>query len=188
MKPWSTLGESLSHGTKRHTVLASSVADGSETRELAEFNFAWAQMQRLMVGRTIQIHQIDVYESPTVERIYEAKRLTKPESNELWVFHGTGDAGIDGIMQGGFKVAGRDPGAPPVRHGAAYGHGVYTATGPKYPMVYANSAGTNAVILAKALEGTRGLQGIDDCWAPRENWLVFKTGEQLLPKYVVHWA
>ena len=26
-----------------------------------------------------------------------------------------------------------------------------------------------------------------DCWAPRGDWLVFKTREQLLPRYVVYY-
>ena len=55
-------------------------------------------------------------------------------------------------------------------------------------MSYArHGGGANAVILAKALEGTRVAPGLSDCWAPRGDWLVFKSGAQLLPKYVVHW-
>ena len=75
----------------------------------------------------------------------------------------------------------------PVANGSAYGHGVYTATGPNTPMGYANAGNAgNRVILAKALEGVKGRQEVDDCWAPKDDWLVFKTGEQLIPKYVVH--
>jgi len=181
-RPWSTPGETLANGTKRHTILASSVADGSETRELQEFNFAYAQMKRLLTGREIQINKIDVYESPSVERNYEAKRLAMHQSSERWVFHGSGY--VEKIATGGFKVGGQA--GVPVIHGARYGHGVYTATGPNTPM--GSYARGNCVILAKALEGVRGAQEASDCWAPKLDWLVFKTGEQLLPKYVVHWG
>jgi hypothetical protein len=27
---------------------------------------------------------------------------------------------------------------------------------------------------------------VDDSWYPNDDWVVFKTGAQLLPKYVVH--
>jgi hypothetical protein len=190
VKSWASRGQSLSNGVVRHSIRASDV-DQSETRELAEFNFAYAQLQKLLVSstsviRNIRVQQVDVYESPLVERNYAIKKLSMAQSRELWVFHGTNN--IEAIMSGGFKVGGQDIGVRVV-HGSVFGFGVYTATGPNTPMQYARSSGENKrVILAKALEGAKGPQGTSDCWAPKDDWLVFKTGEQLLPKYVVYWA
>jgi hypothetical protein len=190
VKSWASRGQSLSNGVVRHSIRASDV-DQSETRELAEFNFAYAQLQKLLVSstsviRNIRVQQVDVYESPLVERNYAIKKLSMAQSRELWVFHGTNN--IEAIMSGGFKVGGQDIGVRVV-HGSVFGFGVYTATGPNTPMQYARSSGENKrVILAKALEGKKGPHGTSDCWAPKDDWLVFKTGEQLLPKYVVYWA
>ena len=50
-------------------------------------------------------------------------------------------------------------------------------------MGYAGDA--NAVILCLALPGQKGVQGQDDSWSPQEDWMIFKTAEQLWPKYVV---
>ena len=133
------------------------------------------------------MQQVDVYESPAVESSYEMKKRSMKNSREIWVFHGTSNlSAVASIMSGGFKVGGRSADVP-VANGSAYGHGVYTATGPNTPMGYANAGNAgNRVILAKALEGVKGRQEVDDCWAPKDDWLVFKTGEQLIPKYVVH--
>ena len=49
-------------------------------------------------------------------------------------------------------------------------------------MGYVRKGSASAVILA--LEGAQGVGG---CWAPRGDWLVFKSGKQLLPKYVVYY-
>ena len=68
---------------------------------------------------------------------------------------------------------------------AVYGHGIYAATGPSTPMGYGQLS--RSVILCLALPGKRGgRQEVDDSWYPRDDWVVFKTGAQLHPKYVVH--
>ena len=76
------------------------------------------------------------------------------------------------------------PGGPPIANGAVYGHGIYAATGPKSPKFYGKDS--RSVILCLALPGKGGRQEVDDSWYPRDVWVVFKTGAQLLPKYVVH--
>jgi len=192
-KPWSIVrGERKRSGEVKYAIRPQDLHDGADSREQDEFNFACGQMNRLL-GTTSSVvprvvTQVDVYSNELCEATYASMKEAMPSSREVWVFHGTGGDGIEGIMQSGFRVAGLDPGAPAMRNGNVHGRGVYTATGPNTPMAYSNSAGTNAVILAKALEGNRGRQEIGDCWAPRGDWLVFKTGEQLLPKYVVHWT
>jgi hypothetical protein len=187
-KLWSTQGQEVEKGVFVHSICASDLKESNNTRELEEFNFAYAQLQRLCPpSKKIMpiVRQVDVYESLVVSRNYAKKKSALAQSRELWVFHGTPKIeNVSAIMAGGFKVGGQ---GVRVANGSAYGLGVYTATGPNTPMQYAGNSG-NRVILAKALEGVKGEQGVGDCWAPRGDWLVFKTGEQLLPSYVVHWG
>jgi len=134
------------------------------------------------------VKQIDVYESKPVQVAYErlkAQFSSRDLKEEIWVFHGTSSAAtVQSICTGGFKVAGQ-PGGPPIASGTAYGHGIYAATGPSTPMGYGKDS--RSVILCLALPGKRGTQReVDDSWYPRGDWVVFKTGAQLLPKYVVH--
>ena len=83
------------------------------------------------------------------------------------------------IMIQGFKVGGIDL---PAANGSAYGKGVYTAIGPNAPMSY--SGKDRVVILAQALKGDNNTQ-VPDSWQPRDDWKVFRSGSQLLPKYIV---
>jgi len=140
------------------------------------------------VDQENQVKQIDVYESKPVQVAYErlkAQFSSRDLKEEIWVFHGTSSAAtVQSICTGGFKVAGQ-PGGPPIASGTAYGHGIYAATGPSTPMGYGKDS--RSVILCLALPGKRGTQReVDDSWYPRGDWVVFKTGAQLLPKYVVH--
>jgi len=186
-KPWAAAGSPQPGGATKHEVRAEDLRDGANTREQDEFNFACGQLERLRGGRRgAPVRKVDVYESPALDAAYAAAAAALPGSREVWVFHGTDAASVVRIMASGFKVGGKDAGVG-VANGSVHGHGVYTATGPDTPMGYAQMGGASAVILAKALEGTRGAQGVGDCWAPRGDWLVFKSGKQLLPKYVVHY-
>ena len=114
---------------------------------------------------------------------------------ESWIFHGTPNlANVEPIMSAGFKIGGQD--GHPIAVGAAFGQGLYAATGPGAPMGYAGHAG--CVILARALPGQqltgqdcnrgRGTAGYDS-WTPsgRPDWLILGTKAQILPCYVVHY-
>lgn len=187
-KDWAIPGIALEDGTMKYEICREHLRSGADTREQDEFNFAFGQMLRLQAdNQNIRVKRVVVYENPLVATLYESKKqamLRQGACKELWVFHGTAEQNIDKIMTAGFKVGGD---TVPVQNGAAHGRGVYTATGPMTPMQYSNSGGGNAVVLSKALEGTRGRQEQDDCWVPRGDWLIFKSGEQLLPTYAVHW-
>ena len=160
----------------------------TDSKELDEFNKAVGQYMRLMEGQSCHVKQVDVYESPAVEKAFnEKERAFKTAGKALtkvWVFHGTAGANIPQICAGGFQVGGS--GGAPIANGAAHGNGVYTARGPATPMSYASRGGTKAVILSLALPGTTGAQGQADSWAPGDDWMIFKSGEQLWPRYVVH--
>ena len=160
----------------------------TDSKELEEFNKAVGHYMRLMGPCSRKVTQVDVYESPMVEKAFQDKetsfRAKKIDTKKIWVFHGTAEANIEPICCGGFRVAHGDQ----IKNGAAHGHGVYTAKGPQTPMGYADSTGCGAVILSLALPGTTGQQGQADSWTPRGDWMIFKTGEQLCPKYVVRYT
>jgi hypothetical protein len=182
----------LQDGTMKHEINREDLQSGADTREQDEFNFASGQMLRLQPdgdARDIRVRKVVVYENPFVAALYDSKQSSMIQTGacrELWVFHGTAEQNIEAIMSKGFKVGGD---TIEISNGAVHGKGVYTATGPNTPCAYSNQAGGNAVILSKALEGTKGTKERDDCWAPSrdQDWLVFKSGEQLLPKYAVYW-
>lgn len=138
---------------------------------------------RLLRGESRHVTQVDVYESPAVDRAFTDKERVFKEAGKdatkIWVFHGTAEGILERICSGGFRVAHGSE----VVNGAVYGNGVYTSKGPGTPMRYAG--GANAVILSLALPGVTGAQGKADSWTPKEDWMIFKTGEQLCPRYVV---
>ena len=186
---WGTNARSLCGGGMVWEVKATKLPQlGAESQELFQFNFAVGQLYRLLKTQAIDVEQVDVYNSPVVKSTFEKKKAefeAKGHGEEIWVFHGTGSGEtVATICSEGFKVAGK-PGGPPIANGAAHGHGVYSAKGPKTPMNYGSSS--RSVILCLALPGKKGAQEREDSWEPKDDWIVFKTGEQLLPKYVVHW-
>jgi hypothetical protein len=184
---WSRPAQTIAVGVSKHEIKAHELGS-AHTKELFEFNFATGQYVRLLGTSAERVKQVDVYESKPVQDAYEqlkAQFSARGSKEEIWVFHGTSSAAtVQSICTGGFKVAGQ-PGGPPIANGAVYGHGIYAATGPRTPMGYGQ--GSRSVILCLALPGKRGTQQeVDDSWYPRDDWVVFKTGAQLLPKYVVH--
>jgi len=178
-------------GVSKHEIKAHEVGS-AHTKELSEFNFACGQYVRLLGTSAERVMQVDVYESKPIQDAYErlnaqvsARDLKEEIWVHVWVFHGTSSAAtVQSKCTGGFKVGGQ-PGGPPIANAARYGHGIYAATGPSTPMGYGKDS--RSVILCMALPGKRGTrQEVDDSWYPRDDWVVFKTGAQLLPKYVVH--
>jgi hypothetical protein len=158
-------------------------------RETMEWNMAAMQFVKLTGKPVASVTKVDVYECPSVEAKFNSTKrefAAKGESNmkEKWVFHGTKtEATVTLIMTGGFKVGGEE--GVPIVNGAAWGRGVYTATGASTPISYAG--GTKQVILARGLLGTVGQQGVTDSWKPKQDWIIFRRGGQLLPRYVVHY-
>ncbi len=149
---------------------------------------ACAQFLRLL-GSKAEVLQVDIYDSLAVQARYMAKidefTGAKKPTKEVWVFHGTSPENIEKICRDGFKIGGQ---GVPIVNGAVYGRGVYTATGPNTPVQYAKKG--DSIILCKSLPGmTKGSTDKDggDSWTPpKSDWMIFKTVEQLLPKYVVY--
>ena len=160
---------------------------GEVTREQQEYNQAYAQFVRLTSSNKTVV-AIDVYVNPTVQSVYDQTKRSfasqgKP-STEVVVFHGTRQEKIVPIMTTGFMVGGKQVA---ISNGDAYGLGVYSAVGPSTPFGFATG---NSLILAMALPGSldRSSSGTGggDHWRPKGDWMIFRSGSQLLPKWVVH--
>jgi hypothetical protein len=154
--------------------------------------------------------QVDVVEylvdHPVRARFEEQRKKFSSRNSsatEILVFHGTPDKSVTPILYDGYAPnldtpsslnllnleksfkAGGTYGIPVV-NGQSYGVGVYTATGPTTPLEY--NRGSTKVILAHALPGVSSKEnnGLCNSWKPRADWVVFKEGSQLLPRYVIH--
>lgn len=172
-----------------YTIKAESVADGSISKELEEFQRASAQFYHHH-SRNSKVTMVEVYENDELKQKYLEKKnefIQKYGENtkEIWVFHGTAAVNVQSILSDGFKIGGQDI---DVANGTKYGQGIYTATETKDPCYY--NYGSNQLILSKALVGCTGRSqnGSDgaDSWIPNRDWHVFRSGAQLLPCYVIH--
>ena len=114
----------------------------TDSREVREFNQAFGQFVRLLKGRRVTVTTVDClcYDaaSSALQRFHAKKEefaVLGVDLAEQWVFHGSDDDGIEGIVKDGFLVGGVDPGVKKA-NGDVYGSGVYSATGPSTPMYY----------------------------------------------------
>lgn len=178
-------------GCKVYTAVHSGEHALAQSWEQLHFNEAAAQFH-LMMGaqRGARAREVLIVVNETLSAQFEKKKETLRDAgkatSEVWVFHGTGSqANIDSILSDGFRVGGE---GVAIQNGAAYGRGVYTATGPDTPMSsYAHN--TRQVILSRALPGHQSAPRRDsddvDMWRPRPDWAVFADAKSLLPVYVV---
>lgn len=194
---WSSPGQPVAgaHSVSVRTIYANSLKRSLDSRELYEFNFACGNFFRLIGGsgsRPVTVAKVDVYDSVAVKKAHQEKedefRQQGKSTAKRWVFHGTPQSSnVSKICSEGFKVGGSN--GVPIANGAAYGNGVYTAIGPKTPMDY--SRANSSIILCSGLLGKEKRSESDmgfDSWPgpPDQDWMIFKTAEQLLPQYVVH--
>lgn len=124
---------------------------------------------------------VEVLYNPKLVSKYNNKQLKfqreRKNVDEFFVFHGTRQENIDLILRDGFKVGGQD--GVVVAHGAALGPGVYTAKTVGTPSHYAQ--GSNRLLLSV------GFRGAQCDHVERGDVIVFKSKEQILPLYVVHY-
>jgi hypothetical protein len=188
---WTSPEIKIDETTSFHRIFISQL-DNQESQENNHWNFAAHQVQRLTTGgERLNVVQVDVYNNTMLKQRFNLQKdnfvtnLGAAAQTAVWVFHGTpDDARINAIMKDGFKVGGVDPGVP-VLNGAVHGHGVYTASGPDTPMQYGLQGLGKKILLCKALEGKIGTTS-DDSWKPKGDWVIFKSGAQLYPIYVIH--
>eukprot|EP00051_Salpingoeca_urceolata_P005684 m.75835 g.75835 ORF g.75835 m.75835 type:complete len:590 (+) comp14495_c1_seq3:333-2102(+) len=180
-------GQHVAPGVVKHTLRHQGErAQSTMTYESYHFNQAVAQCT-LMTKRKVNVTHVDCYENPALVRKFDDTATKLGDDEEVWVFHGTSSDSVPSIMQNGFLVGGD---GVAIKNGAAFGRGVYTATGPDTPMGYAGSQ-SRQIILARARRGKciGGHQRFGgDSWVPKENWLVLAKSQQVLPVYVIHYT
>jgi hypothetical protein len=145
-------------------------------------------------------HTIDYIENKNAARRFKkCKARLKEEgksTKQIWVFHGTTQlASAEAIVQGSFKVGG-DGDATGLLDTPVWGVGVYSDTNPAIPSIFGKY-----VLLCKALPGKHATvlnsarNKVDPCpgfdsWEPPAledpTWRIFRTPEQLLPMYIIH--
>ena len=153
----------------------------------------------------VEFKQAKLFVNKTLEKRYAMKKQEMAMQcggrdlvNELFIWHGSKAGNYINIMKTGLKVGGVDDGVG-VDNGKVHGYGVYSATTPDTPKIYANDSQWIACFLA--LKGNESNKKIKDpgllnngrthSYVPKgegvKDWLVLFTKEQLLPRYLVEY-
>eukprot|EP00467_Chlorarachnion_reptans_P008600 CAMPEP_0114492230 /NCGR_PEP_ID=MMETSP0109-20121206/3438_1 /TAXON_ID=29199 /ORGANISM="Chlorarachnion reptans, Strain CCCM449" /LENGTH=448 /DNA_ID=CAMNT_0001669047 /DNA_START=109 /DNA_END=1455 /DNA_ORIENTATION=- len=181
-------------------------------REGLEYNIAYGQLAKMLrhgdtdkrfasILDRVDMNFIELYHSHEVAARFEATRVAFARTMKtkcLWVFHGTNADNVEEIMTKGFKVGGVDTGID-IKNGAAFGNGVYTSLSPDIPLLYGKcktlilSLGVVGEVFDYAIPMCIALGQIPetaDSWRPHpssdklvDDWIIFRSGAQLLPKY-----
>lgn len=162
--------------------------NNSVSRETEEFNIACGHYSRLLRSQAADVLRVEAIEysdgdGSVAERFRKCREdfaVRGLSTAEIWVFHGTNSAAVRQIIQNGFKVGGTDP-TVPVRNGASYGKGVYTAVSPGTPMGY--GVESRSIILARGIPGDMNTHHRPHT---QPDWYIFRSAAQLLPCYIVH--
>ncbi|KAI5066362.1 hypothetical protein GOP47_0018986 [Adiantum capillus-veneris] len=178
-----TLQNKANLAFERRVLDASPSSYKGDTIDEMHFRFAEAQFFRMSTNKIRKVKKVEfVWNQVLYDRYQNVKQQFLAERkpvDEILVFHGTNAESIDKIVKEGFKVGGTD--GVPIRCGTAYGHGVYTAANPDTSIPY--SGGSGMMLLSNAMCGKLGE---DDKKGGSEDIYVVTKGEQLLPKYIVH--
>ncbi|GLJ17147.1 hypothetical protein SUGI_0296690 [Cryptomeria japonica] len=149
----------------------------------AEYHFRLAESQffRMSSRDNYKAIKVEHILNKKLQMVYEKAKeeLEKQRKSveEMLVFHGTNKDAIEKIIEEGFKIGGQ---GVEVRHGTAYGTGVYTALDPNTSISYSKGG---MILLSSALIGEKGN---DFKEGGSSNVLVLHKTEYLLPKYIVH--
>ncbi|OMJ65356.1 hypothetical protein SteCoe_38398 [Stentor coeruleus] len=113
--------------------------------------------------------------------------------NEIYIWHRSRYEHYDAIMKEGFKVDGVD-GIPAIQK-KPYGYGIYSASTPNTPIGYIYH--TKWILACLALKGNKSYAAKEDIYTlndgkthsyePWNDWVVFFTKEQLLPRFLVEY-
>ena len=116
-KPWKQKGKKIIsknggyHECIKYTITKASL-DSTDTRDQEEYNFAMAQLIRLLPKQLQSLPtKIEYYENDfLLKQFNKKKQIFESQSNKkhtpIWVFHGTNIANVESIMLNGFQVGG----------------------------------------------------------------------------------
>lgn len=176
--------KALENGGVCRLPLLPSLHDEGLTPQDCHFRMAESQFYRMSQNRKLKVTKVEFVKNLPLEEKFKTKKEEFKALNvtvkQQFVFHGTGSAAIDKITTEGFKIGGE---GVPIRSGAAYGRGVYTAANPDISLHY--SGGYNMMLLSTAILGKLGK---DHAIGGSNDVFVVKNASQLLPRYVVHYS
>ncbi|KAJ3299371.1 hypothetical protein HK104_009158 [Borealophlyctis nickersoniae] len=119
----------------------------------------------------LRVTKVEYIVNPTLAAIYETQKEAFRKANkvitERILFHGTPEQNVESILRDGFRTS--------------HNIRIYCAPDPKTAMPY--SRGHKAFIALKALPGVHPVDYEDWRWC-----IVFRTAQQTLPCYVVHYT
>lgn len=155
-------------------------------------------------GEEVEFKSATLYVNKDLEKRYAEKKKKmaaecngRENVNQLLIWHGSKKEFYPNIMKDGLKVGAVD--GVEILQGKVHGFGVYTATTPNTPKIYAKDSKFVACFLA--LKGNTSPEMINDpklldngkthSYIPKgiaqNDWLVLFTKEQLLPRYLVEY-
>ena len=182
---WGVEAEKINSNCYKY--VCESKRDGADTLENRHYNIASKQFEQFIQGKIVT--KVEFWDNRILKKRFTKKRrqlIANGFKKKNLVFHGTPSAdNIPLIMTSGFRVGGQNGHA--ITNGAVHGQGVYTAVGVNTGIRFGQ--GVKQLILCEALVGNCvGTDASDggDSWKPHGDWQVYKTSEQVLPKYVVH--
>ena len=161
-----------------------------------EYAYAKMQFDYFTQDSSLSMRQAKLIVNPAMLARFEKKKeeLVKAcngDDTEVIVFHGSRQQNYDNIARGGFLIGGVSPGVDVV-NGAVLGLGVYTATTPDLPVVYAWDS--NWLLCCRGVRGQASSQAAGTAQeltsGPCHSYvlneiIVFWTVEQVLPLYLI---
>lgn len=170
-------------GVCRLELLPSSHVQGL-TPEDYHFRVAESQFFRMSQNRRMKVIKVEFMKNLRLEEKFKQKenqfKASKVSIEQQYVFHGTDSDAIGKIATEGFKIGGE---GVPIKYGAAFGRGVYTAVNPDISVGYCQ--GSKMMLLSTAILGELGSHHTS---GGSKDVHVIKDTSQLLPRYVVHYS
>ena len=150
-------------------------------------------------GECIEFSKAKLIVNKTLEKKYAEKKILMAQQcggrdkiNEITAWHGSKFENYPKIMNEGLKIGGVNV---EVAKGQVHGWGIYSAFTPNTPKQYARDSKWIACFLAmkgnksdKKIDSAEGLDnGKTHSYEPRDDWIVFFSQDQLLPRYLVEY-
>lgn len=177
-----------------YTLSCNAVNLSAHSREALEVTIALQQFNRWGFSKLKTVDVIEYLPSSCVvadflsmrDRFRARASTTAATDAEVFVYHGSKSINFHRIIENGFKVGGSST-EYPIIHGSTYGSGVYSSINPQQAASYNYSS--KILLLSLGLQGnkTAAKEEGSDSWEPFTNMIVFASGSQLLPRYLLHY-
>jgi len=132
--------------SKRFTAESISSSSAHFCTAEATFHRTFAQCLRSRPGNRLyvdqaekrfQITRVEYVVNPELRQNFVLSKRNDPPQKEIWGWHGSDTKGLMGILLEGFRIGGGgDYGDVSVKHGSAYGKGIYFSQDPGFSIFY----------------------------------------------------